>query len=189
MFRRRPLRPLRPLRPVVGRAGTRPAVPPALQRAHQLMEAGDYDSAAEAFEMVARGAEARGIPRAGQLYLRAGQARILAGKVEAGMAHLKHGLSMLAATGQWQRLDQAGNRVVDELNGQGLKKEAQEISEYLKNSLAGAPAGERSSAPSKRPTLPTHCSGCGGPMRVAEADWLDDVTAECPFCGSPVRAK
>lgn len=175
-----------------------PAVPPMLQRAHQLMGAGNYPAAAEAFETLARGAEARQHPKAPQLYLQAGRARILAGQKDVGLAHLKHGLEMMARLGLQGQLFQSGNRIVSELNEHGMAKESQEIAAWLKTVLppalsgveGAAPAGiAAASAPTKKTILPTHCPGCGGPVRADDVDWIDEVTAECNWCGSPVRAE
>ena len=177
----------------VGRAARRaaftPNIPPMLLRANQLLAAGDYPAAAEAFEQLARGAEARGFPQAAQLYLQAGRARILAGQTAAGVDSIKRGLALFAQNGQWGRLHQAGNRAVAELNQRGLTKEAQEIAAYIKSAL---PAGFTPGAgigPAKPPVLPTHCPGCGAPIRADEVEWLDEVTAECSYCGSPVRGE
>ncbi len=183
MRRRRPLRPLRALR----RAFRPPRVPPALQRANALMSQGEYAAAAEAFERLARGAERRSLPRAPHLSLRAGQARILAGEVESGMEHIRRGLAMLVAHGRWAVLHRIGQRVVEELNAQGLSAEAQEIEAYLKENLPEMPVG--GPAPRRRAILPTHCPACGGPVRPDEVEWLDEATAECPYCGSPVRGE
>lgn len=179
----------RPLRRAMMRQAVRPAVPPMLRRAHELMEAGDYPAAAEAFEQLARAGEARGHPKAGQMYLQAGRARILAGQKEAGFAHLKRGLGLMSAfPGQ---LLHVGRRVVGELNAQGLSAEAQEIAQWLEARLPVRPetAGGAFAAPARKPILPTHCPGCGGPVRADEVEWLDDLTAECTWCGSPVRAE
>ena len=83
-----------------------------------------------------------------------------------------------------------GNRVVTELNEHGMTAEAQEIASWLKTALPSTPASARLGAtvPAKKPVLPTHCPGCGGPVRVDDLEWLDDLTAECNWCGSPVRA-
>jgi hypothetical protein len=157
-----------------------------LQRAHELMASGNYPAAAEAFEQLARGAEARQHPKTGQLYLQAGRARILAGQKEAGFAHLKRGLGLLA--GQPVQLHHAGNRVVSELKEQGMTAEAQEISQWLATSLP-VQNEARMESPAKKPILPTKCPGCGGPIRTEDVDWIDEVTAECNWCGSPVRAE
>jgi len=183
MFRRRPLRAIRPMgRPM-------PVVPPALQRANALMAEGNYKVAAEEFEFLARGAEVRFPKRAPQLYIQAGKARILNNQVEAGMAHFKHGLSMMAAAGQLQILQRAGSRIVAELNERGLVKEAEQIRGILQSVPQGAPGGMVAAPPAKKPALPTHCPGCGGPVRPDEVEWLDDITAECIYCGSPVRSE
>ena len=190
------------------RQAMRPDVPPMLQRAHGLMASGDYPAAAEAFEQLARAGEARQHPKTAQMYLQAGRARILAGQKEAGFAHLKRGLGLMA--GRPAQLFRAGNRVVNELNEHGMTAESQEIAAWLKTVLppalqSPAPAGSgvegaapagmgigaaaSASATTRKPILPTHCPGCGGPVRADEVDWLDDVTAECNWCGSPVRAE
>lgn len=181
MFRR-PMRPMRPFR----RAFV-PDIPPLLQRANELMSIGDYDGAAAAFEQLARGALARNGPRAPMLFLQAGRARILAGQVQPGTQHLKQGLSLLAARGQWPQFHKAGERAVQELNERGLSAEAQEISDYLKTTLPTGFVAPTATAAAKKPLLPTHCPGCGAPLRADEVEWLDEATAQCAFCGSPVR--
>lgn len=186
MFRRRDF--ARPLRrfPV-------PDIPPALQRANELMAIGDYDGAAVAFEQLARGAEGRGGPRAPHLYLQAGRSRLLAGQVPAGMQLLNKGLALFAARGQWQQLHRSGQRVAAELNQRGLTNEATQIEAYLKATLPPLPAGYAAPLPAQaggeraKPVLPTNCPGCGGPIRADEVEWVDEVTAECPYCGSAVR--
>ena len=182
MFRRPLGRPLR--RAMVGN------IPPALQRANQLMAAGQYSGAAEIFEQFARGALARNGPRAPWFFLQAGHARILAGQVPVGMADFQQGLSLFAARGQFQKLYRAGMRFVAELRARGLTAEAKQIEDYLKTTLpAGFTAEPGSGRGKPKPVLPTNCPGCGGPIRSDEVEWADDVTAECPYCGSAVRAE
>lgn len=181
MFRR-PLRgPLR--RVLVG------SIPPALQRANQLMATGQYAEAAEIFEQFARGALARNGPRAPWFFLQAGQACILAGQIPAGMAHLQQGLSLFAARGQWQKLHNSGMRFVMELNARGLTAEAKQIEDTLKATLPGGFVARPGAGTVKPRLLPTNCPGCGGPIRSDEVEWADEVTAECPYCGSAARAE
>jgi hypothetical protein len=181
MFRRRGLvRPIHPLGPV--------EIPPALQRANQLMASGQYAPAAEIYEQFAQGAVRRNGPRAPWFLLQAGRARILAGQIPAGMMHIRQGLSIFAGTGQWGALQKAGMSWVAELNERGLHAEAGEITKYLESTL---PAGVRAPEPvsSRETLLPTKCPSCGAPIRSDEVEWADDATAECPYCGSAVRAE
>ena len=165
-----------------------PDIPPALRRANELMAIGDYTGAAHAFEEMARGALARNGPRAPLLLLQAGRMRILAGEVPVGMTHLQQGLALYAAGGQWIRFRNSGQRLVAELSQRGLAEQAGQIEATLRSSL---PAGF---VPAFGPEnthriLPVNCPGCGGPLHADEIEWMDDITAECPYCGSAVRTE
>ena len=68
-------------------------VPPILQEANFTFDKGEYGRAAELFERIAQGADARGGPRAPLLLLQAGRARILAGQTALGMPPLNADLN------------------------------------------------------------------------------------------------
>jgi hypothetical protein len=164
-------------------------IPPLLQRANQLMATGNYVEATSAFEQLARAAEARGGPRAPFFYIQAGRARVMAGQTAGGVEYIQRGLGLFAKRGQNGKVFNVGNRVAGELNLRGLSNEAQQITAYIKSLLPNFDANLGAPSQSKRPPLPTHCPGCGAPVRPDEVEWLDDVTAECAFCGSPVRGE
>jgi len=166
-------------------------VNPALQRAHELMELGNYAEAASAFETLARAAEQRMGPRAPFFFLQAGNARLLLKQNAAGMENLRHGLELFATTGRYAQLYRAGMRIMNELKARGMEKEAQEISRLIHHhtpAIAESPT-QRGPDPSRTMFLPTHCPSCGGPVRSDEADWIDANSVECPFCGSPIRTE
>ena len=170
------------------RGGGRQNVPPMLQRANQMLAAGDYAGASALFEDLATGAEGRFPQRAPFLYVQAGRAAILSGQTQIGMEHLRRGLKMLITQGRMLRVRRMGQRVADELNACGLTTAAGEISALIHaNQPVEIPA--REATPAKRPMLPTHCPSCGAAVRPDEAEWLDDLTAECDYCGSPVRGE
>ena len=169
------------------RKGFAPHIPPILQEANLAFDKGEYGRAAELFEQIAQGADARGRPRAPLFHLQAGRARILAGQIRLGMPSLRRGLELLAERSQFQRLHQAGQRVIAELKERGLIKEAAEIEVFLSSALTSVPVMEQQPATPRRTILPTHCAQCGAALRPDEVEWLDDVTAECAYCGSPVR--
>lgn len=181
MFRRPFVRPLR--------RALRPDVHPLLNRANELMAAGNYPAAAEAYEQLARGAQTRGLPRDAQLFLQAGRCRILAGQVPAGMADLKQGLALLAQRGRWQHFHNAGQQAIVDLNQRGLAAEAAEIEALLRALLPASFAAGSAAGPAPKRLLPTTCPSCGGPLRSDDVEWLDEATAECPFCGGAVRAE
>jgi len=170
----------------------RPEVHPLLRRAHDLMAAGNYRAAAEAYEQLAIGAQRRGIPRDAQLFLQAGRCRLLAGQVPEGMSGLKEGLTLLSQRGKPLPLQRIGERVITELQQQGLMAEADEIATFLKATIPDSFSGIESPMKfgvEKSRLLPTSCPGCGGPIRSSDVEWIDEATAECPFCGGSVRAE
>lgn len=171
------------LRRIMG--GGSPLVPPALKRAHALMQSGNYVEAAGQFEFLAYGAEVRFPQRAPHLFLQAGRARILNGDTDVGMTHLLRGLRMLISGGQIATAQRIGARISQELTARGLTDQAQEIinltgARVSPSAPPGAPSGGR---------LPTHCPACGGPLRPDEIEWFDEISVACPYCGSPVQAE
>ena len=165
-----------------------PDVPPLLRRANRMLSAGDYAGAAGAYEQLARAAEARGGPRAPFFYIQAGRLRLLAGQAD-GIEQLERGLGLFASRGQSHKAASVAARVIGELNARGLTAEAKRIAAYLQELLPDFEAPAEAAAPVRRPALPTHCPGCGAPLRPDEVDWLDDITAVCEYCGSPVHGE
>jgi tetratricopeptide (TPR) repeat protein len=163
---------------------------PILQRANELMATGDYAGAASSFEQAARATEGHAGRRAPLLYLQAGRARIFAGQNAMGVELLERGLGLFAMRGRPRKLARVAYRIINELHQRGLTKEAQQITNYV-TSLA--PGINLNNVPDetaeKHPILPRHCPGCGAPIHPDDVDWIDNVTAECEYCGSPVRGE
>jgi len=186
MFRRRLIRPR-------GRdLGPRPH--PMLQRANELMAINDYQGAANAFEELAQAAKARTGPAAPHLYKQAGRAHILAGQIPIGVENIKQALSLFAERGEWIKFQRTSNWAVKELRRLGLEVEANSLATYLsaeipagmkENEGAGIDNNERGEK--RKGILPGKCQGCGAPLRNDEVEWVDEVSAECPYCGSIAR--
>ncbi len=166
-----------------------PVISPALRRAHEMMSMGEYAHAATAFEQLAHAAEMRDGPRAPYLLFQAGRARMLNNQPSAALPHLKRGLELLVTNGRYTQLYKVGHRIAQELKLRGLEREAREIA-----ALVGANVPAIAEMPTERGPdmakiiLPSHCESCSGPIRSPEVEWLDARTAECPYCGSPIRA-
>lgn len=166
-----------------------PQVPPALRQANQWMANGNYAAAATAFEDLAQGTERRNGPRAPFFFLQAGRARMMLEQYDKSVAHFKHGLTLLIDSGRFTLLYRAGTRIVQELKDRGRDAEAREIAALVHGNTLAISESATQQLPSEKLTLPMHCPSCGGPLRSDEADWIDDITAECPFCGSSVRVQ
>ena len=162
-------------------------VPPILQEANFAFSKGEYGRAGELFERIAEGADARSGPRAPLFHLQAGRSRLFAGQAKLAMPSLKRGLEILAERKKFQRLQNAGMRVIADLNERGLQSEVTDIEILLKTLLPSMSTFETKASPTKKTILPTHCPSCGAAVKPDEVEWLDEITAECGYCGSPIR--
>jgi hypothetical protein len=182
--RRRPFGAVRPLPPGPTRA---------LARAHQLFAAGQFDPAAEQFEMLAKAAHAGKVPFAPRLFFQAARANWHAGNYPHGMELLRYGLEILVAAGAYIRIRQIAQAAMGELETLGHPQEAEQIKQYLDGipgvaqSAASIGANAPSPAEEARPILPATCGQCGAVVRPEEVEWIDPRTAGCAFCGSPIR--
>ena len=163
-----------------------------LSQAHRLMAAGEFIEAGAIFERLARGAVEREIPRAPFLFVQAGKAYLEGGEKPKGFTLVKHGLKMLADTDRWGELYRVGHRTLVVLEEKGFTEESARLAAWLEEILP-----ERSKldietglqGKTKHAILPKVCPSCGGPVDPDVVSWRDDVTAECLFCGSMVRAE
>ena len=184
MFRRRPFG----RRP--GRPGGRAEM--LLNQAHQLMSTDNYIDAGAIFERLARGAVVRGIPRAPFLFVQAGKAYLQGGEKPKGFTLVKHGLKLLADAGRWGELYRLGHRTLAVLEEMGFTEEKDRLADWLEEVLpenSEQVTEMKLQDKTKHPVLPTACPRCGGPIDPTVVSWRDDVTAECLFCGSMVRAE
>jgi hypothetical protein len=120
--------------------------------------------------------------------LQAGVARIHNNQAELGMDHLKQGFDQLALAGERFRFNRAGRTIIQDLIEHGYDSEADGLNKFLDDhTLPESQSEVEASEPEKNPILPTHCPSCGAAVRPVEVEWLDEMTAECAYCGSPVR--
>jgi hypothetical protein len=187
MFRRRMFRPR-------GK-GVGPTPHPMLQRANELMAIKDYTGAARAFEDLANAASSRNGPAAPHLYLQAGRANIQAGQVATGMTQIQIALKLFAGRGDWLKFQRNRRRVVEELRSSGLENEANAVMDFLAeelpadmNATGNEPQHDPKPVARARATLPTKCPECGAPLRIDKVDWVDENSAECPYCGNLTRS-
>jgi hypothetical protein len=171
---------------------------PLLIEANRRFAAGDYAGAAVLYEQLAL--SARRPRNAAHLLVEAGRAHLLAGQVGQAMPFFRRGLGLLAGRRRWRTVHRLGMRVIQDLRECGHSQQANEISSWLDGQpapeldqgepgqpLASQPAA--SAAPMPRPRLPTKCPSCGGTVDPSDIEWVDEITVECDYCGSLIRAE
>jgi len=151
-----------------------------------MFDAGEYASAAAEFRELAERGEAAGLPRSTQVFVLAGRAHLLAGRPEDGMQDLRQGIEAATRFGQLPRLARAAPRITSEMREHGFEKEADAFAASLEAALKHPlPAP----APTKQAVrLPPKCPYCGGTIHPGEAEWVDEQSIACDFCGSVVQA-
>lgn len=192
MFRRGPLR--RAARIMTHRPLATLADRPRqlLREANLHMERGNYSRAAEMFENLGRGAEARAIhQRVPFLYLQAARAYLYAGQITLSIPLLRQALKLLADAHRWDAFNRNASLAIEELQHKGYIQQADQLQGWIEQVKQNHP--EAASRPVRitqgdtpRPHLPAKCPFCGASLRPDEVEWLDDTTAECPYCGSSV---
>ena len=157
-----------------------------LRRAHAMFDAGDYASAASEFRDLARRGEAAGVPRSTQVFMLAGRAYLFADRPEEGIQDLSRGVEAATRFGQLPRLAAAAPRIASEMRELGFGKEADVFVAALEAALKHLLAVP---APAKQtPRLPPKCPYCGGTIHPGEAEWVDQRSIACDYCGSVVEA-
>jgi hypothetical protein len=117
------------------------------------------------------------------LYLDPGSGSFLIQLLIAGIAGLG-----IAIGASWSKIKRWFNRnkakTDEELEDEDVESELLTTSSE-KSSNANSPIMLK---PSLSTPLPTKCPSCGAAIRPNEVKWLDDVTAECRYCGTPIKA-
>jgi hypothetical protein len=183
MFRRRRFGPLRPRRVRRPRPAGRP-VPEPVRQAMMLFEEGKFEEAGQAFEDLAQGAEEKGmLLRAGNLMAQASRCYVKLDDVDAAYDKGRKALDLFKQAERPRAARRVGERMVNVLKEKGRQAEAQALEQELKQMPVPAGPGVR------RGELPGKCSQCGGPIKEAEVTWVGPSSAECPYCGSVVKAE
>jgi hypothetical protein len=169
-----------------------PALPPGMIRgmvqAHRLFAAGQFSESASLLENLADTARAGNLPRAPRLFFQAARANWHANQVAHGSDLLRVALDMLVAAGALGIAFQIASLATAELDSLGHKPEADSMRDYVSKIPGWQEAASETREDDKpKPVLPTHCTQCGGIVRSDEVDWIDEITAACAYCGSPIR--
>jgi hypothetical protein len=172
--------------------GLLPVLPPGMihgmVQAHRLFATGQYAQSASLLDNLANTARADDLPRAPRLFFQAARANWHANQTAHGMDLLHVALDMLVAAGAIGIAIQIASMATAELNNLGYKQEADSLRDYGSKIPGWQEAASEAPEDDKgKPVLPTHCTQCGAIVRRDDVDWIDEITAACAYCGSPMR--
>ena len=189
MFRRRQPRPRRfKVQPPRSRNPAARVAFKRLRHAHDLMNAGKYQEAAQQYQALAEGAEKHGLPQADQLFLQAGRAWFEAVNSKTGLASLQKGMNLLGMYRKFQRLNVVGSRIQTELDEKGFAHEASVIGSYLERMRIDHDIRDLQFSREMRGSkLPAKCSQCGGSVIPDQVERLKDGSALCDYYGSLIQ--
>jgi tetratricopeptide (TPR) repeat protein len=160
------------------------AVPEPLRRAMSLLDQGQFEEAAKAFDELARGAEERGrLFRAANLFAQSAQCYLNLDDVDTAYQRGQKAFELFKRAERPGAARRLGERMVKALREKGREAEA----EALEREVGQLPAPTRPGM--RRGELPGKCPQCGGPIREGEASWIGPTSAECPYCGSVIKAE
>ncbi len=184
MFRRnRPIR--RALRNALG-VPFAPHIRQQIREANQLLQSGQYIQAGDAFAGLASQASESGHPRrAANFHAQAAHAYINGKNENLALAQSRNALTLFQQLGIVARLAQFWRNIQNHLQRAGMTSALaslrQEFGSKIDLTSLPQPAAP---TPVQQGHLPAQCPGCGAPVRTDEVEWVDEQSAECPFCGS-----
>ena len=149
-----------------------------------LLEQGKFEEAAKLFDELAQDAEEQGqTVRAAHLACQAARGYLQLDDVDGAFERGMKALDMLKGAERPGAARRLGEKMAQALRDKGRQAEAEALERELQQLPAPARPGGR------RGELPGKCHQCGGPIKETEATWVGPSSAECPYCGSVVKAE
>ena len=160
-----------------------------VREAQALMAQGRFEDAAKLFSQVSDEAAQRGMIRpAGYLAMQAARAYAQAGKGDEALNQAKRALDIMLNAGNPIQATRAMPRAITFLRGHGFAAQANVLEQKATKRLAKVGLTLQAMPMGMGRSLPATCPQCAGPLRSDDAEWIDATSAECPWCGSTVKA-
>lgn len=156
-------------------------------RANQYFQLGQFENAALEYIQLAHRMERTGKPRqAANLHAQAALAWAKAGIEPRATTQANIAFSQFTLLGMKQRIIEFKAQLDQALHPESIQK-----NETASDMRHETPQPNRVLTPiiDRRAKLPAVCSQCGAPVRSDEVEWIDEMSAECDFCGAVLQAE
>jgi len=127
--------------------------------------------------------------------IQAARAHFAADDAEAAVRRAKQALLLFVRSRRVGRVPHLLAHTTEALRNKGYHAEADGLEYAVEEglgemglSLEGVTQRVAAEGSKQRGTLPAQCTGCGAPLVPDEVEWHDAHTAECPYCGTMVKA-
>jgi hypothetical protein len=161
-----------------------------LQQANRLMANRKPGQAAPLFAQIAAQMESSNNPRrAANLHARAAHAFADSQAGQAALGQARSALNLFITNQMTLRTPMFYANITRKLNNKGMQPAAKSLQQEYGSRIGAAPAQPPAAPAQHRGSLPTSCPKCGAPVHGREANWVDDSTAECDYCGALIRAE
>ena len=161
-----------------------------LQQANQLLANGRPGQAAPLFAQLAAQMESSQRPRrAANLHAQAAHAFADSNAGQAALGQARSALNLFIENQMNMRTPRFYANITRKLHNKGMPVAAQSLEQEYGARIGAVHAQPAPAAPPKhRGALPTSCPKCGAPVHGRDANWIDDNTVECDYCGVLIRA-
>ena len=161
----------------------------ALNQSLHLLANGKPGEAALILSRIAKEMEDSHHPRrAANLFAQAAHAFADAQDANAALAQSQAALRLFLQYQMAQRALQFYSNITRKLRNKGMASAAQTLTNEFESQMDSVPARQTVSAPNHPEGLPVACPQCGGPIRPDEADWVDEHTIQCVYCGAMIQS-
>lgn len=128
--------------------------------------------------------------RAAHLHLQAARCYFQVRDSASGLSQARAGLQAFINAGLLEQASTAYARLLAGLRTNDLTAEVETLQKEFGAQLGEAVTESQAQAEAQpRGQLPAKCPACNGPVRSDEVDWIDEQSAECPYCGSTLQAQ
>jgi hypothetical protein len=161
----------------------------SMVKANQLVASGHSGQAAPLFANLADEMETSAHPRrAANLHAQAAHAYADIQNEQSALDQARRALSLFIQSRMVNRIPVFYANITRKLINKGMKSAADTLKGEFGSMVGPIP---QNTAPntSHKGQLPTNCTKCGAPIHQNDANWVDDQTIECDFCGSLIRSE
>ena len=157
-----------------------------LAKANQLVANNNSADAAPLYAELARELDGNRPRAAANLHARAAHAYADSGNEQLALTQARAALTLFIQYRMINRTPVFFANITRKFNNKGMKNSASALQNEFGNRVGSVPP-QPAQGSLKRGVLPTNCPKCGAPIHGDEANWIDNLTAECDYCGASIR--